>query len=628
MVHINSFPGLMTNVDPHNLPLGAATIQHNCRSTKRGALVVRKGFKDYVGAAVFGSSVYYFRSNGDPYLVWQSGSVVSVGAVKASGSSIETGVSQAVPSHWCNSRTGSLIRVNGAARGSIWLDSGESAAVALGITAPTEVPTVQQDPDAGAAQPARYAFGFRYLDAFDNPSSLSPLTYIEADSSDGFDWGRLQASAESRVTHFQLFRSTADQEDVLYLVTEQAKAGLGYYSDDDLSDDDLVANADVILPIFNMDRTLSARRFEPPPTFMSVVVAFQDRYWYAVAYDEPEEENSIYYSYAGEPESVPPVQNVLHLSQDTADNDRVRALIPWGQVLYVLKDRHTYRYSFAGDPGYGSAAHLVYARGCLNQRCFAFLEADCYLFDQMGFWRMGREGPEAIDEAIRDIFAPGIINWTLSHKFLVFTEPNERIVRFHLAYTEDGGAVPERIFAYDPATKAWHTEGYPYGTIVGVEQIEYDGGLRTVMATGGKLRLLAEETDDDGEEIEWQYRTGLIEIPIDGDADAQMHLIYQPTSGTETFTLKLYEDHDTDAVVYSIGHQEGGASVAAASSDVSIEMKADRSVLGGAPGLARWPLHVRADRRAISRRFLSVDLSGSQEAEEIKIYGLKLGEPS
>ncbi len=203
---------------------------------------------------------------------------------------LETGVSVSAPSCWCETADGKLIRVNGLQRGTIW--NGLDKLTALGITAPTVAPTVAAV-GSGASLDASYWLGYRYIDDEGIPSSLSPLTEVDAAENDAFNWTAIPRSTEARVDDIQLFRSTGDQADVLYriaTVSNPVGAPATYTSAQDNDDDDTLRSSALadVLPILNDDATLHARRFEPPPDHKTVVVPFQDRYFYfgETLYDE------------------------------------------------------------------------------------------------------------------------------------------------------------------------------------------------------------------------------------------------------------------------------------------------------------------------------------------------------
>jgi hypothetical protein len=195
---------------------------------------------------------------------------------------LESGVSVWIPSCWCETQEGKVIRVNGLDRGSIW--NGLNELWDLGILAPTVAPTVS-GPDYGVegSLDATYWLAYRYRDADGNVSSLSPLFELAVAAKAYFNWQTVPNSAESRVTQIELFRSTGDQADVLYRVATLTQPTASYNSGDNASDEVLRASdLNDILPILNADGTQHANRHDPPPYSKSVCISFQDRFWYLV----------------------------------------------------------------------------------------------------------------------------------------------------------------------------------------------------------------------------------------------------------------------------------------------------------------------------------------------------------
>lgn len=618
-------------------------------------------------------------------------------ATASKAKTIESGVSTDYPSHWCSTRRGDLIRVNGIQRGSIWKTTDPDIVLELGITGPTLAPDVETDTGTGAAFAGNYWCAYRYVDAEGIPSSLSPTTCVVAVANDGFNWipaaqgvDGIVKPTETRPTKVQLFRTTADQADVFYQVAELTLTDftgipLQYLTDDEADATLLAKDADEILPVLNDDRSLSARRFEPPPNDMAVCVEFQGRTWYgvplaiagstmagiadweAVVVDRyvylegnarplritaaadpnltledgttqtlnasgvwihpgPDDRNALFYSVEGEPESVPPSQNVLHFNESSDDHDDMQAVIPWGMAMWICWDRHTLRYSFAQDPRYDSSWRLAYARGCLNQRCWGFLDGVCYLIDQMGCWRMTSEGPDPIDAQIGDLFHEGTIDFSKRDSFFVSVDPRERVVRFHVLYTTDSETRPIRALCYHAPSQAWATESYPI-ELGGATKVTIGDEFRAIVGGDkGRVLLMGEGYEDLGTTaIEWELITGMMPIPADETMEGVVHLVYPPTTGAETCDLEIYYDHNSRAETYLVPHKDGGASVAAGASAISIDMQLGRSVQGNAPGYDKWPLHVRSDERALSHRFVSVKLSGSQQDEAIAISSLGIG---
>jgi hypothetical protein len=328
----------------------------------------------------------------------------------------------------------------------------------------------------------------------------------------------------------------------------------------------------------------------------------------------PDDANALYYSYEGEPESVPASQNVLHVSQNTYDSDELTALIPHGMAMWICRDRHTLRYSFSQDPRYDSSWRMVYDRGCLNQRCWGLLDGEAYLMDQHGCWKMTEQGPDPIDAPIADLWRDGTIDLSKRDTFFVSIEPAERVVRFHVVYATDDESRPPRSLCYHQPTRSWSTDSYP-NPMGGAGLVEISERIRTVIGGDeGRVLLVGEgTTDPDTTAISWQYRTGLLKVPVShGDNKGQLELIYPPTTGAETCVMKILYDHGSSAETFKTPHTEAGVSVSS------------RSPLSTAPGFDRWPLHLRGGRRIASHRFISVDLSGSQSAEAIRFSQLNV----
>jgi len=598
---------------------------------------------------------------------------------------IETGISTAYPSHWCQDAQGNLIRVNGIQRGSFWRGTDLGTVYQLGITAPTTAPVAAAE-SGGNASTGNYWCGYRYVDAAGTPSSLSGTICVTAASGQKFNWTSITKPTETRPTKIQLFRTVADEAGTFYRIATLTISDFPLavtYSTDTAADGTLLASAAAdILPLLNDDGSLCARRFEPPPTDMAVVVPFQNRHWYAVGlsipgatmasvtgwevlvvgrylYKEgnarpllissaaspnvtledgssqtldavgvwidpgPNESNCLFWSEENEPESVPPAQNVLYFNQNTDDVDRFRAVIPWGMALWICRDRHTLRFSYASDPRYDSSWRLAYARGCLNQRCCGFLDGVAYLIDQMGFWAMS-EGPEPIDANIHDYIREGTIDYSKAAAFFVAVENRERVVRFNVIYTTDADTRPKRALCYHVDDKSWHEETYPE-ELGGAAKLELGSQIRTVAGGDhGRLLLVGEgyhDQDDAG--IAWQYKSGLMAMPEEG-GDAQLELVYPPTTNSQSCNMQLYYDHSASAEAFKVPHVEGGSSVAAGSANIVVQMRAARSVLGTAPGFERWPLSVGLTKRAIGSHFLCVGLSGTQQTEAIRLSSIAI----
>ncbi len=673
MTSITRFAGLMSNADPVDVgEVGGAVVQHNCHPRRAGDLSCRRGLTSSSfgsGSALVMHGIQLPAGSGG---VWQSGGTAYVAdnarAGEASGrSSIETGIATSPRSSFMQTRKGDIVRVNGVKRGTIWQGSG--LAVDLGITAPgsSRAPTVtahnaegdeisvaEEDPESDDIYVTYYC-AYRYLDdkgisgsaEKGVPSSISPITEVKVaiDPEEDFPaitfrWSGLSYNNESRITgangHLQLWRSTTDQADVLYLVNTQT--GTAAYNTDSDTDAELLsaaADTSTILPILFADGSLSARRFEPPPEFMTVCVAFKNRYIYTAPYGDPVvdgvaggAQRALYISHPDEPESVPPSQNVFYLQPDSNDNDTIRAAIPWSQVLWIFMDRHTHVFSYASDPRYDGSSRSVYHRGALNQRCVASMGDTLYVLDKLGCWKMTQQGYAAIDEPVSDLFREHVIDFSKADAFFVSVEHNEQVVRFHVSYTGDNSSLPRRTLAYHVPSNSWSTETYNVGLGAAMTVVS-DDAVSTLVGASGGVYILGMGLTDAGTAIDWSYKTGLLTIPPgDDDQPRNVWLAYQPVDGaSETVAMQLFYDRNTTAEEFSKAHREGRASNEAGANEIIVDIEISPPSgprLGPGPGMVRFPFHYRADRRVRTHRYLSIGLSGTQSAVEHVIQGLEI----
>lgn len=196
---------------------------------------------------------------------------------------LETGVATLWPPCWSATRDQRIIRIDGLARGTVW-DGTSAAPDDLGITAPEPGLTVTT-PTGGGAIAGTYQCAIRYKDKTHGTySCLSELVEVTAADGDKFSWTVIPVSPEPRVTHIELWRTTADQAEKLYLIATLPNSGTPTFSTDTEDDDTLgLKDIDEQLKIYAADgKSLSARRQVPPPDFMRVVVNFQGRTFYAV----------------------------------------------------------------------------------------------------------------------------------------------------------------------------------------------------------------------------------------------------------------------------------------------------------------------------------------------------------
>ena len=199
---------------------------------------------------------------------------------------------------------------------------------------------------------------------------------------------------------------------------------------------------------------------------------------YAI-YADPDTTDIVYFSERNEPESVPTSQNTMIVSEDVPQSDRLRGALPHGNYLYLLKERHCYRLSFENNPLDDGAIYLVAKRGCINNRCWCYVEDVAYLLDYDGIWAFNGGESQAISLPIQDLFRDGGINWGARKWFWMQHSPQEEVVRTYVAI--DSSRYPKHAIAYNYRLNRWWMEEYPtafgHGTLARV-------GDRTQLVVG------------------------------------------------------------------------------------------------------------------------------------------------
>lgn len=200
----------------------------------------------------------------------------------------------------------------------------------------------------------------------------------------------------------------------------------------------------------------------------------------------PDERNRLYFSEVDEPESVPPT-NTITIQENTGDNDQITGLLPHGSNLFVFKNRHTYRLSFARQPRIDGNVSLAWSRGALNDRCAVTWADIAFVMDQAGVYAVplvGQSGLTNISQPIQNLFRDGTIYWPASKWFFAVADYEKWTVKFFVTYTADATAfnsnLPTRCLTYNIATKSWDPEEYqqPWG---GASVAEISGRTRVLI---------------------------------------------------------------------------------------------------------------------------------------------------
>lgn len=378
------------------------------------------------------------------------------------------------------------------------------------LTAPTVTAVTGNAEAFAVARPhlrGKYQCYYRYIDSTDAahggpiPSNLSPL--YEADTADGasaLTWVVAKPASSNRATKAELWRSTGDEALMLYRVTTISSfAGSTASFVDDLTDDELRdpdRSGYAAMPIVLPNGDLNAMRFDVPPDNKSVVVRYQDRFWYGVD-TGGSEPNSVYFSEVDEPESVPDI-NEFVLQQNSRDVDAITALVPFGASMLIMQSRHAYSMSFAKQPLIDADVTPIAHRGCVGQRCWDIFAGLCYVLDQQGVYSISQQGELKDLSAPIDDIVRSRIDWSHTTWNFVAVDAVRKVLRVFVAFTEDGsGGYPTRALCYSLDTASWWIERYPH-RISACAPMPLDGGRhRCVYGAEGGAYLLDDGPLDD-----------------------------------------------------------------------------------------------------------------------------------
>jgi len=476
----------------------------------------------------------------------------------------------------------------------------------------------------------RYKCCIRYLDDTAEsrngpiPSSISDFVTVDVETqSSVLSWVWSNAEAESRVHQIELWRTTADQELVLYRVAILSKTDgvLPTTYTDTLSDDDLLDPERQffgIMPVVMANGQLNARRFVPPRTTCSVACVFQDRAWYTAdtTGDKP---NSIWHSEVDEPESAPELYEII-LQENHGDSDYIVGLLPFGSQLMVFQSRHVYSIQYISQPLIDASVQLVAYRGLLNPRCVSAYDGVAFAADATGMYAFDGRSLDAISVPVDNYWRDSLIDFSKSEKFFVHVNPSERVVRFYYCQPGDGD-YPTRALCYGIATKAWWEEQYDSARSAAVD-VRSGGGIRTLHTGAGTFYSPSLSSVDPGG-TPYAYRTG--PYPLDAGPSRSISILYQP-SDNELQVRTHYNGSSTPRANAVATDRGGPFTTATGSTGAVLDMAPDRSPLGADPGLARAYLSGRGSDRSVGGdKHLAVAVAGTQASTDpVLIYGISV----
>ena len=368
-----------------------------------------------------------------------------------------------------------------------------------------------------------YQCYYRYIDDTPEemggpiPSNLSEVAEVDAgEAATSITWS--VAAPSGRAKSVELWRTTGNQALTLYRVAVLGEGGGGgggfppfayrvlldpnapespgsFEYTDDLTDEEL-RNPDrdgyEAMPIVLPNGELNANRFTPPPV-KSVVVRFQDRFWYGVGGDNP---NAVYFSEIDEPESVPEINEIIP-QQSGLGSDQMTALIPFGTTLLLMQSRHTYALTFSRQPLLDAQVAPLAYRGCLNQRTWGIHDGVLYVLDQTGLYAISQSGQiQSLSDAVEDQFRKNV-NWGASRWAFLAVDPDSKVVRAFVTHREDlNSAYPTRALCYSIDSKGFWYEMYPQRISGSTQTTLSNGDYRSVYAAEGGAVLLDEGPSD------------------------------------------------------------------------------------------------------------------------------------
>jgi hypothetical protein len=364
----------------------------------------------------------------------------------------------------------------------------------------------------------------------------------------------LPGTPPATATHVELWRSSSNQATQLFRVVKLPASTTTY--EDLLSDADLVQDTKregyETQPILYSDGSLNLNKYGIASADFAVGVVFQDRTFLGVD-TTGKRPNTLLFSEADKPEAVPET-NELPLQSNVRDTDYITALIPYAGALMVCQSRHINRLNFVSRPEMDATTSLVAYRGCLNQRCWDIWMGTGYLLDDNGFYTLDPQGQvEDISDNIASLFRTSpdptvdTIDFSKREWFFVRADKNLGVIRIHVSFNGDEGTYPSRQIVYDPDSKTYWQEKYPYVFSAATEVRMGDGSIQAITASESNLHLFADGLTDDGTPVDYAFRTGNMEFITDSTAknggqqnSRNVAVVYRPTDSESLLKLSNY----------------------------------------------------------------------------------------
>jgi hypothetical protein len=176
------------------------------------------------------------------------------------------------------------------------------------------------------------------------------------------------------------------------------------------------------------------------------------------------ERRTIYFSSAGLPEAVSPLNGITLME----DGDDITGGLNRGSYIYFLERKHIYRFSFQQDPVTDGYVFLSTNRGCVNNRCWVVVDDVAYMLDEGGVHAFSTSGDaQPLSQMIQDIFeaddgAPHHtkINWEAKDHFHAVHNPSQETIRWFVALA--GHYLPRHALVYHYRSQRWWVEQWPF----------------------------------------------------------------------------------------------------------------------------------------------------------------------
>jgi len=483
----------------------------------------------------------------------------------------------------------------------------------------------------------KYKCAIRYLDDTpDNlfgpiPSSISELVEIDtSESASSLTWSLSHYGLDDRVRAVELWRTTSDQSVILFRVATIERyidaapnpdfSGTYTESINDKDLGDAAREGFGLMPVTLPNGQINARRFAVPPGQFAVATMFQDRAWYAVDVTG-EQPNTLLYSEIDEPESVPE-ENELIVQENTGEPDRIVGLLPLGGQLLIGQQAHLYALQYVAQPVLDASVLLVAYRGVLNSRCWDIIGGVAMIADGSGMYGFDGQNEDALSTPVDNYWRNGIIDFTNSDVFHVRADQATKTARFY--YCRSGEALPVRALCFCVATKAWWEETYPTAVTATCSTV-ISGRVVPLEGVAGGSFIRSSGTSDSGTAIPYKMRTGN-NVLVDEGGSRSVAVVYSPTDADSNLLVGLHFNNSSTPRPNAISTDRGdGFTTTAGGTAALLNLNRNRSALGAANGFAQAHFSGRVDdRSAGGDRHVAVDVSGSQSADAISLYAIRM----